>query len=301
MTKHQLILATLLVSFVTSIATGIITVSLVNQAPPAITQTINRVVEKTIERVVPDHSQSASVITKETVVLKQEDLTIEAVEKNAESLVRIKGVIKPNSEAAFGINDGETREALLGVGIILSKDGVIATDRRVIAQGDNYSAVLASGVAVSLKIVGSDDEYGIILFQPIKNPSSKDKEVFTPATIGNSDELKLGQTAVALSGKERNMVALGIISSLINKEETVPDKATGKITVNRAIHTIETDIKTYNLPGSVLLDLNGKVIGFSFGGQIGVADNSGYLASNVVKAKIPRLLEEVKAKNSGEN
>ena len=46
LSKSQIILLTLLVSFVTSIATGIVTVSLMNQAPPAIAQTVNRIIER---------------------------------------------------------------------------------------------------------------------------------------------------------------------------------------------------------------------------------------------------------------
>src|SRR3989338_8034713 len=93
LTKQQIVLVTLLVSFVTSIATGIVTVALMDQAPPGVTQTINRVVERTIEKVVPAPTQqTASVITKETIVVKEDALVVEAVAKNTKSVVSIIAV-----------------------------------------------------------------------------------------------------------------------------------------------------------------------------------------------------------------
>lgn len=70
--KSQLILLALLISFVASIAASIATVTLLQQAPPGVTQTINRIVEKTIETVVPsDISKKPALSADETKLLNQ--------------------------------------------------------------------------------------------------------------------------------------------------------------------------------------------------------------------------------------
>ena len=136
LTKMQIVLLTLLVSFVTSIATGIVTVTLMDQAPPAITQTLNRVVERTVERVVPDESnQGASVITKETtVVVKEEDLITDSINKNSKSVVRIRSVAEEGVEGS-----------LVGIGAIVSRNGMIVTDPSVIKNGSKYVVETANG------------------------------------------------------------------------------------------------------------------------------------------------------------
>ena len=86
LTKTQIVLLTLLVSFVTSIATGIITTSLLAEAPQGVTQTINRVVERTIEKVTPVPGGSS---TKEVTVIKEDDAVSSAIEKVSPAVVRI--------------------------------------------------------------------------------------------------------------------------------------------------------------------------------------------------------------------
>jgi hypothetical protein len=51
LSKTQLLLLTILVNFVVAIATGVLTVSLLDQAPTTVTQTVNRIVDHTIETV----------------------------------------------------------------------------------------------------------------------------------------------------------------------------------------------------------------------------------------------------------
>ena len=111
LTKHQLILLVLLITFVTSIATGIITFTLLQQAPVEVTQQINRVVERTIERVVPADGQPAKTTT--TVVVSEEDRILEAITKNEKSIVRLKTVGADGSEI------------FAGIGLVISADGVI--------------------------------------------------------------------------------------------------------------------------------------------------------------------------------
>ena len=50
--KAQLILLSILISFVTSIATGVATFALLQQAPESVKVPINRIVQQTVERIV---------------------------------------------------------------------------------------------------------------------------------------------------------------------------------------------------------------------------------------------------------
>ena len=85
--KTQVVLLVLFVSFITSIATGIVTVALLAQAPPGVTQTINRVVERTVEKVLPGTTQ---VQVKEVrVITTEEDLIVQAVSAARPAIVKV--------------------------------------------------------------------------------------------------------------------------------------------------------------------------------------------------------------------
>lgn len=242
LTKHQLILVALLISFVTSIATGIVTVSLMEQAPKAVTQTINRVVERTVERVVTEPSKSKDIV-KETIVVKEEDKIIEAIEKNAKSMVRI---YKTDSSAGAE----NPLKSFAGIGVIISKDGDIATDGAIISSAGSYSIVLNDTKEYDVKLT-TPQEKKVIAFLKIV-PKGNEKLSLAPAVLADSDTLKLGQTVISLGGKLRNSVSIGVITSFIelnnsNLENITMAENIGLSGQNESTTTISAVVTAVNL------------------------------------------------------
>lgn len=216
LTKHQLILVALLISFVTSIATGIVTVSLMDQAPKGVTQTVNRIVERTVERVVSEPKKPGEII-KETIIVKEEDKIIEAIEKNAKSMVRIY-------KADLNSGSGIPLKTFVGLGIIISKEGDIVTDSSIVSSSDFYSAILNDGKEFDLKLQPSQ-ENRLVSFLKIM-PRGNDQLALTPAILADSDSLKLGQTVISLGGKLRNSVSIGVITSFVESDVGNQEKTT---------------------------------------------------------------------------
>lgn len=256
LTKTQIVLLVLLVSFVTSIATGIVTVSLLDQAPPAVTQTINRIVERTIERVVPDtaatpsaqRAGAAAVVTKETtVVVKDEDLITQAIEKNRKSVVRIQKVIA--NEA------GEVKKETIALGVIVNAAGLVATDAAALARGSAYAALTSEGTSYILKAAYLA-ESPVALLSIQKDPNDKAK--FIPVQFTDLSKLKLGQSIISFSGAERDDVQIGIIRSLLTVK-VPPEKEGGEEATILAF--IDTDLSGAILSGTPLFNIFGELVG----------------------------------------
>ncbi len=260
--KQQLILLTLLVSFVTSIATGIITFTLLQEAPIAVTQTINRVVEKTIEQVAPEGG--GKTIVKEVQVVNEEDLVLESIDKSAKSVVRIK---------TLGF-DGT--EIVVGLGLVVA-DGVVVMDARSFGEGSNYTILFQDNKAYGVSKTYNADS---LVFLKVAKPANE-KYTFYPAVLGNADSLKLGQTVIALSGKTTNAVFIGRVSELLVSSQ------------NNSINKIVTDIRYSKAqPGSPLLNLSGEIIALEAAATEGESTLS-YLPINIVKNSIKVAMAEL--------
>ncbi len=253
--KNQIVLLAILISFVTSIATGIMTVSLLQEAPLEVTKTINNIVEKTIETVTTPGTTVEAPSKKEvtTVVVKEEDQVIDSINKNIKSIVRIRS------------KDGNIgTQSFYGIGLVVGKDGLIAADRKTIESLDTFTGTFSDGTELSLVPQGVDKQTNFIVFKavlPEKTADGKAQYIFSPATLSVSQPV-LGQTLTALGGQDTNAVAVGRVVSLDMKETTVGT------TTSKYLSGIDIDIITKDLVnGSPVFNLSGAVVGMKLSSE----------------------------------
>lgn len=272
LTKSQIILLVLLVSFVTSIATGIVTVSLLAQTPPAITQTINRVVERTVETVVPSESQSASVVTKETtVVVKEDDLIAESIGTGFEKLVRIyEGTATSTPIIALG--------AVTGTGTVVTDNSRVGDEHTVSIGDEFYTYVVSKTIP----------ELGIAFMTATGTAPTAD--AFKGIDV---DSVKLGHTMIGLYGARSDRVAMSVVSAVSPFE----DVEVGEGTVPARL--IETTITETVTPGTPLISIFGDLVGVST--NVSRADGKGsFIAFGDVTAVLAAEAEAETAETSEE-
>ena len=145
-----------------------------------------------------------------------------------------------------------------GSGIVLSASGYILTNNHVIASvssGGKLSVILPNKDRVDATVVGDPDTVDDIAV--IKVARGHDLQ---PAAIGNSDDLAVGDTVVAVGSPLglAGTVTSGIVSALnrpveAGGEQGVPDDVIDAIQTDAAINPGNS--------GGALVDLHGRVVG----------------------------------------
>ena len=144
--KNQIVLLALLVSFVSSVATGIITTSLLSEAPVNVTQTINRVVERTIETVTPSSP-------KELTLNAEDKALLAAVSKANDTVVRI------HETTAIGVATSSV------LGVIVTKEGIVVSSLGGISGDKKYLAILADDTQLDLALATTSPAENIAIFR----------------------------------------------------------------------------------------------------------------------------------------
>lgn len=144
-----------------------------------------------------------------------------------------------------------------GSGFIISADGMILTNKHVVADtAAEYTVVMNSGKKYDAKVLARDPMQDLAVLKI----EAADLPV---VALGNSDTLKLGQTAIAIGnslGEFRNTVSVGVISGL-SRTITASGANVGTETISNVIQT-DAAINQGN-SGGPLLNLKGEVIGIN--------------------------------------
>lgn len=204
------------------------------------------------------------------------DIT-DAASKVQDAVVSVINLQKQQSQSGlggfsdfFGGNDnqqsqedsGQLEETSEGSGVIYKLEGktaYIVTNNHVVEKQDGLEVLLKDGSRVKATLVGTDSYTDLAV---LKVESDKVADI-KPATFGDSDNLKVGEPAIALGSplgsQYANSVTSGIISSL--NRQVVNQNDEGQ-TVN--INAIQTDaaINPGN-SGGPLVNMAGQVIGIN--------------------------------------
>jgi hypothetical protein len=210
LSKSQLILLTILVNFVTSVATGILTVSLLDHAPAFVTQTVNRVVEHTIETVAA--AAPAAVI--QAPAPSNQDLVTAAIGADATRAV-----------ALYAAETGTSTPAI-SIGTYIPKARAVATAAQdVLPREVRVAFTDGSFIAASLAHQGK----GIAIYGFADNAVLP--KMTSPILVAAS-ELKLGETVLALGAD--GSASTGIVARVSTSgiHTTLPDIGVGSAAVD---------------------------------------------------------------------
>ena len=152
-------------------------------------------------------------------------------------------------------------EAASGSGIIVGKTDdelLIVSNNHVVESADTLTVTFIDGSEAQAQVKGLDSDMDLAVIAVSLNDLSDDtKNAITVATLGSSDDLKLGEPVIAIGNAlgYGQSVTNGIVSAL-NREITLENGATGTfIQTNAAINPGNS--------GGALLNMNGEVIGIN--------------------------------------
>jgi serine protease Do len=151
----------------------------------------------------------------------------------------------------------EKREVGGGTGFIVSSDGYIITNKHVVIDEEaEYTVLMNDGSKYDAKVLARDPVNDLAILKV-------DKEDLPTVELGDSSDLKVGQTVIAIGnalGEFRNTVSTGVISGL-SRSITAGGAGIGS---EQLVGVIQTDasINPGN-SGGPLLNIAGQVIGIN--------------------------------------
>jgi serine protease Do len=202
-------------------------------------------------------------------IVSEESAVITAIEKSLPSVVTI-GISKTTStQDSFQLDPfnpfspfqrvpGQSKkiEQNIGSGFVIAKDGLVVTNKHVVADTQaTYKVLTNNGKSYEVQKISRDPLNDLAILKINATDLS-------PITLGNSTNLKLGQLVIAIGtplGEFTNTVTTGIVSGL---KRGITAGSPFEDSVERLDNVIQTDaaISPGN-SGGPLINSSGEAIG----------------------------------------
>lgn len=139
-----------------------------------------------------------------------------------------------------------------GSGVIYTADGYIITNAHVISGAQQITVTLNDGTSYSAKVIGSDSQSDVAVVKI-------DATGLTPAILGDSDSVSIGETAIAVG----NPSSLGItttdgIISALNRNVTIEGNTMTLLQTSAAISPGNSGGGLFNENGQLIGIVNAK-------------------------------------------
>ncbi len=224
---------------------------------------------------------------------QRESSVIDVSEIETGKLMTAAEVYAANVNSTVGITTSvttnfwgfQTTSAASGSGFILTADGYVLTNYHVIESSNSISVTLYDGKSYDAALIGYDESSDIAVLKI-------DAEGLTPVVLGDSDNLNVGDSVVAIGnplGELTFSLTSGAVSAL-NREITLSNSVTmNLIQTDCAINSGNSGGALFNLYGEVIGITNAKYSGSGTGASI---DNIGFaIPINHVRGIVESIIE----------
>lgn len=170
-----------------------------------------------------------------------------------------------------------------GSGVIISQDGFIITNYHVIEEGERFEVTLPNKRTLSARLIGMDSGTDLAVLKVAT-------ENLRPLTIGNSDEVQIGEWVLAIGNPFdlSSTITAGIVSAKARNINILEDS-----------YSIESFIQTDAVvnpgnSGGALVNMQGELIGIN---TAIISESGGYegysfaIPSNLVRKVVKDIQE----------
>lgn len=214
-----------------------------------------------------------------------------------ELLTSLYQQVNPGVVAIHVLSSDSMGSSSLGSGFVIDTEGHIVTNYHVVHGASELEVDFPSGYKIRAEILGTDPDSDIAVLK-VDVPA----EELAPISLGDSDQLMVGQTVVAIGNPHGlyGTMTVGIISSLGRTMQSLHEAPGGAYFTAGGIIQTDAAINPGN-SGGPLLNLDGEIIGVNVAIQSATFDSSGQpvnsgigftIPINIVKRVVPHLIAD---------